>query len=156
MRQRSKPISKIKSGTKTTSRSRLQRPPSLEPALSRSRLQTASAATRLSVARGFYRLSAGSHQCPSPGLNPPPFRRSAFSRFHLMSRSSCFRQWGVSLIRFFHTSILLRSRRGRRLRTGGRPTRPAKCVCSAAISRITHIEVRPSGGFGWSPKILIV
>src|SRR5580658_1490117 len=68
MRQRSKPISRIRGGTKTTNRLRSQRPPSLEPALSRSRLQTASAATRLSVAQGFYRLSAGSHQ---PGPRPP-------------------------------------------------------------------------------------
>jgi hypothetical protein len=44
MRQRSKPISRTRSGTKTMKRSRLQRPPSLEPALSRSSLQAASAA----------------------------------------------------------------------------------------------------------------
>ena len=43
-RQRSKPISKAKSGTKTIRASKSQRPPSLEPALSRSSLQAASAA----------------------------------------------------------------------------------------------------------------
>ena len=49
-RQRSRPISKARSGTKTIRASRSPRPPSLEPALSRSSLQTASAATpRLSV-----------------------------------------------------------------------------------------------------------
>ena len=40
--------------------SRLQRPPSLEPALSRSSLQTASAVTTTFSRKGFYRLSAGS------------------------------------------------------------------------------------------------
>jgi REP element-mobilizing transposase RayT len=44
MRQRSKPISRARSGTKTTRASRSQRPPSLQPALSRNMLQTASAA----------------------------------------------------------------------------------------------------------------
>ena len=40
-----------KSGTKTKTASRSRRPPSLEPALSRSSLQTASAVLRLSVAK---------------------------------------------------------------------------------------------------------
>ena len=43
-RQRSRPISRARSGTKTTRASRSPRPPSLEPALSRNMLQTASAA----------------------------------------------------------------------------------------------------------------
>ena len=55
-RQRSRPISRTSDGTKTTSRLRLQRPPSLKPALSRDRLQASSDATRLSVAKRFYRL----------------------------------------------------------------------------------------------------
>src|SRR5271165_4731347 len=44
------------------SRSKSPRPPSLKPALSRGSLQASSDATRLSVAKGFYRLPAGSHQ----------------------------------------------------------------------------------------------
>jgi putative transposase len=66
-RQRSRPISRISGGTKTTSRSKSPRPRSLKPALSRGSLQASSDATRLSVAKGFYRLSAGSHQfVPAP------------------------------------------------------------------------------------------
>ena len=45
-RQRLRPISKARSGTKTTTASRSQRPPSLKPALSRNSLQTALAALR--------------------------------------------------------------------------------------------------------------
>jgi putative transposase len=48
-------ISKTKSGMKTIRDSRSQRPPSLEPALSREH-QAASAATRLSIGTGFCRL----------------------------------------------------------------------------------------------------
>ena len=44
-RRRSRPILKTKSGTKTRRALRSQRPPSLEPALSRNSLQTASAVT---------------------------------------------------------------------------------------------------------------
>src|SRR5665213_4189922 len=59
-RRRSRPILKTKSGTKTKRGSRSQRPPSLEPALSRSSLQTASAVIATFSRQGFYRLSAGS------------------------------------------------------------------------------------------------
>ncbi len=45
-KQRLRPISRARSGTKTTTASGLQRPPSLKPALSRNSLQTASAAPR--------------------------------------------------------------------------------------------------------------
>jgi hypothetical protein len=63
-RRRSRPILKTKSGTKTKRASRSQRPPSLEPALSRSSLQTASAVLRLSVAKD------------STGFQPVVFKRS--------------------------------------------------------------------------------
>jgi REP element-mobilizing transposase RayT len=48
------------SGTKTIKALKSPRPPSLQPALSRNRLQTASAAPATFSRRQFYRLSAGS------------------------------------------------------------------------------------------------
>jgi len=59
-KQPSRPTLKTKSGTKTTRASRSQRPASLEPAPSRSRLQAASAARTTFSRKRFYRLSAGS------------------------------------------------------------------------------------------------
>jgi putative transposase len=62
-----------RSGTKTTRASRSQRPPSLEPALSRSRLQTASAATlRLSVANSTGFQPVGNTCGPSKISREPP------------------------------------------------------------------------------------
>lgn len=56
MSRRSSSTSKTNGGTKTIRGSRSPRPPSLEPAVSREPLEAASAATRLSVAKEFYRL----------------------------------------------------------------------------------------------------
>ena len=56
MKQRSKPISKTRSGTKTIKGSKSQRPRSLQPALSRGRLQAASAALPTFSRTRFYRL----------------------------------------------------------------------------------------------------
>jgi REP element-mobilizing transposase RayT len=59
MRQRSKPISRTSAGTKTMSRSRSRRPPSLKPALSRGPSGGFSRTATFSREE-FYRLSAGS------------------------------------------------------------------------------------------------
>ena len=55
-KQRSKRISKTRSGTKTIRGSRSPRPPSLQPALSRDSLQAASAAPPTFSRTRFYRL----------------------------------------------------------------------------------------------------
>jgi hypothetical protein len=56
MRRLSKRISKTRSGTKTIKGSKLQRPPSLKPAVSRDSLQAASAAPPTFSRTRFYRL----------------------------------------------------------------------------------------------------
>src|SRR5262249_30245049 len=65
-------ILKIKSGTKTMRVSRSQRPPSLKPALSRSRLEAASAAPTTFSRIRFYRLLAGSFLIMKPPERRPP------------------------------------------------------------------------------------